>query len=280
MSIQSPNLVALNNSSSQELELEWGNWTAICVDKTKQITLNKSSVWFSRASGICLGPEGKSERNLAECLPALAPALLVDAGSGARQRGDPMQTPLPVCGGSRRDRVSLLPHFKLTLRLWPALNTADNAGFIARGWWQTGTNCQACAGSNGAKMTGVVGFMVRHVLMMGPPQSSHTRPIMCSVKGGGGGVLAPSLPHVPSEQRGLLDRAAGLDVTGFSAVSRNRRSAGFKGFSVIYSSHWEEYEVDASGLQRWRRPAAMTNTWACRRIKAHIFLWQCLKAFC
>jgi len=80
-----------------------------------------------------LRPEGKLECNLAECLPALAPALPVEADSGARQRG-PSAAPFPVCGGTRRDRVSLLPHFKLTLRLWPALNTADNAGFIARGW--------------------------------------------------------------------------------------------------------------------------------------------------
>lgn len=80
-----------------------------------------------------LSPEGKLESNSPERLPALVPALRAEAGSRARQ-GGPSAALLPVCGGARRDRVSLLPHFKLTLRLWPALNTADNADFIARGW--------------------------------------------------------------------------------------------------------------------------------------------------
>lgn len=35
----------------------------------------------------CLSPEGKLESNLAECLPALAPASLAGAGPVARQTG-------------------------------------------------------------------------------------------------------------------------------------------------------------------------------------------------
>lgn len=80
-----------------------------------------------------LSPEGKLERNLPECLLAFVPASQAGAGSGARQEG-PGEALLPVRGGTRRDRVSLLPHFKLTLRLWRALNTEDNTGFIAGGW--------------------------------------------------------------------------------------------------------------------------------------------------
>lgn len=75
-------------------------------------------------------PGGKLESNLTECLPTLAPAFLV---SGARQ-GGPNAARLPVRGGTRRDTVSRLPHFKLTLRLRLALNAADNAGFIAHCW--------------------------------------------------------------------------------------------------------------------------------------------------
>ena len=99
-------------------------------DKTNQrrqiLSLNLKGQWDQPS------PEGKLESHLAECLLALTPVF---AGRGGLrgQTGGPGAALLPVCSGARRDRVSLLPHFKLTLRLWPALNTADNAGFIARG---------------------------------------------------------------------------------------------------------------------------------------------------
>lgn len=142
---QIPNLVAF----TRELELEWANWTSIWEGQDKTNHSEQILSPILKGQWDRLSPEGKLERNLAECLLALAPASLVEAGSGARQRG-PSEALLPVCGGTRRDRVSLLPHFKLTLRLWRALNTEDNTGFIAGGWWQTGTNCQATTGSRGS----------------------------------------------------------------------------------------------------------------------------------
>lgn len=123
----STKLEAENSNLSEIIGLGWGN-----QDKTNHsgqiLSLILKGQWDR------LSPEGKLESNLAECLPALAPALLSEAGSGARQTGGTGAAFLPVCGGFRRDSVSLLPHFKLTLRLWAALNTADNTDFIARGW--------------------------------------------------------------------------------------------------------------------------------------------------
>lgn len=127
-----PQFSDLNNSGSRDLELEWGN----CTGMGRQDKTNHSEQILGlilKGQWDRLSPEGKLESHLAECLLALAPAF---AGRGRLwgQTEGPSAALFPVCGGARRDRVSLLPHFKLTLRLWPALNTADNTGFIARGW--------------------------------------------------------------------------------------------------------------------------------------------------
>lgn len=142
-----PQFSGLNNARSRDLELEWGNCTG--TGGTRQ---NKS-LWTNPQSDS-QGPLGSSEswREIRESFGRVSPCISACVAGRGRLRGQtegPGAAPLPVCGGARRDRVSLLPHFKLTLRLWPALNTADNAGFIARGWWQTGTNCQAATGSRG-----------------------------------------------------------------------------------------------------------------------------------
>lgn len=175
-------------------------------DKTKQITLNKSSAWFSRAAGIVWVLEGNESHRL-ECLLTLTPALAGQGPDGgtrcvpascARQRA-PCNTAANPPGGRRVSAASLLadPHC-----LWPALNTADNTGFIAQGCWQTGANCQAAVRDRRPGLGCAPGHMVR----MGTTTGWHS------------GTRPDCLGVSASERRQRRrwrqsDRPAGLDRT-------------------------------------------------------------------
>lgn len=190
-------------------------------------------------------------------------ACVFDQGRLRGQTEEPMQLnlfPVRRCGGTRRDMVSLQPHFKLTLRLWPALNTADNADFIAHGWWQTGANCHYC------HRTGL-GVWGDTFLRWDPPDKSCTR---LSRTGGPTVVIQIRVPN----ERGLIRQDGSLALNRkwrlsckLQDVSGEVKGEKTLNFKCLMMEQWTFLFLESSQqcIEPWNKPSPVKKgmKWNC-----------------